>query len=231
MHSHLARRTASASLRLSRNSSTPKSLPIEGGQINHNQVAWRSSSLLTTTTTIRTKSSQPESLSHETSYPFDENGNAATGGLHVREEYITFPASSSTLGSGAEETKPILMNSSQHAVGYLSKILNAKCYEAAVETQLQHAKNLSAVSSFRNVAQLSFCCCNYDCGARTKRKETKKKNEMIEQIYPQFHSSSSTILTNKVTKYASLLIFCFSRKTLQQKILRKINLKKNNKNK
>ncbi len=31
--------------------------------------------------------------------------------------------------------------------GYLGKILNAKVYDVAVETELQHAKNLSQVSS------------------------------------------------------------------------------------
>mmetsp|Transcript_26296 Transcript_26296/g.54457 ORF Transcript_26296/g.54457 Transcript_26296/m.54457 type:complete len:113 (-) Transcript_26296:570-908(-) len=32
--------------------------------------------------------------------------------------------------------------------GYLGKILNAKVYDVAVETDLQHAKNLSKVCSF-----------------------------------------------------------------------------------
>lgn len=32
--------------------------------------------------------------------------------------------------------------------GYLGKILNAKVYDVAVETELQHAKNLSKVCSF-----------------------------------------------------------------------------------
>jgi hypothetical protein len=30
--------------------------------------------------------------------------------------------------------------------GYLGRILNAKVYDVAVETELQHAKNLSVVS-------------------------------------------------------------------------------------
>jgi len=37
------------------------------------------------------------------------------------------------------------LNAREHAVGYLSKILNARVYDAAVETELQEAKNLSAV--------------------------------------------------------------------------------------
>eukprot|EP00560_Eucampia_antarctica_P007129 CAMPEP_0197823400 /NCGR_PEP_ID=MMETSP1437-20131217/726_1 /TAXON_ID=49252 ORGANISM="Eucampia antarctica, Strain CCMP1452" /NCGR_SAMPLE_ID=MMETSP1437 /ASSEMBLY_ACC=CAM_ASM_001096 /LENGTH=621 /DNA_ID=CAMNT_0043422541 /DNA_START=247 /DNA_END=2112 /DNA_ORIENTATION=+ len=53
-------------------------------------------------------------------------------------EVISFPSSS-------EEEHPVLLNSQEHAVGYLSKILNAKVYEVAKETELQHAKNLSAV--------------------------------------------------------------------------------------
>ena len=43
------------------------------------------------------------------------------------------------------EGKPVLLNAQEHAVGYLSKILNARVYDAARETELQHAKNLSAV--------------------------------------------------------------------------------------
>jgi hypothetical protein len=58
-------------------------------------------------------------------------------------ELVDFPA----VDGG---TKPILLNSKEHAIGYLSKILNAKVYEAAIETDLQHAKNLSAVSDIIN---------------------------------------------------------------------------------
>jgi threonine dehydratase len=56
------------------------------------------------------------------------------------EEVVTFPASNSE-----GEEVPILLNSKEHAVGYLSKILNARVYEAAIETQLQEAKNLSSL--------------------------------------------------------------------------------------
>jgi len=55
-----------------------------------------------------------------------------------QEEVIEFP----TADGG---TEPVLLNSKEHAVGYLSRILNAKVYEAAVETDLQHAKNLSTL--------------------------------------------------------------------------------------
>ena len=53
------------------------------------------------------------------------------------QELVTFPG---------EEGKPVLLNAQEHVVGYLSKILNAQVYDAAIETDLQHAKNLSAVS-------------------------------------------------------------------------------------
>ena len=39
--------------------------------------------------------------------------------------------------------KPVLLNSKEHAVGYLGKVLNARVYEAAIETKLQLATNMS----------------------------------------------------------------------------------------
>ncbi len=42
-------------------------------------------------------------------------------------------------------TLPVILDSKEHVVGYLSKILNARVYDAAIETELQHAKNLSTV--------------------------------------------------------------------------------------
>lgn len=57
-------------------------------------------------------------------------------------ESISFPAGES---DGVQEQKPVLLNSKEHAVGYLSRILNARVYEAAIETDLQEAKNLSSV--------------------------------------------------------------------------------------
>jgi threonine dehydratase len=52
-------------------------------------------------------------------------------------ELIDFPGSS-------PGQKPILLNAKEHVVGYLSKILNARVYDVAIESELQHAKNLSA---------------------------------------------------------------------------------------
>ena len=54
-------------------------------------------------------------------------------------ELISFPV------KAGDEQKPVLLNAQEHAVGYLSKILNARVYDAAKESELQHAKNLSAV--------------------------------------------------------------------------------------
>jgi hypothetical protein len=76
---------------------------------------------------------------HPYVFPFDENGNAGA-------EVINFPAVDRNSPSYNSDTKPVLLNSKEHAVGYLSRILNARVYEAAIETDLQHAKNLSAVS-------------------------------------------------------------------------------------
>jgi threonine dehydratase len=57
------------------------------------------------------------------------------------EELIEFPVAS-TDGT-TNSTKPVLLNAKEHVVGYLSRILNARVYDAAIETELQHARNLS----------------------------------------------------------------------------------------
>jgi hypothetical protein len=72
-----------------------------------------------------------EESSH--SYAFDVNGEAPS-------EFVSF---GQTPQQG--DAKPVLLNAKEHAVGYLSKILNARVYEAAIETELQEAKNLSNV--------------------------------------------------------------------------------------
>jgi hypothetical protein len=68
-----------------------------------------------------------------------------TGDVVVSTELISFPAVDRNSKEYNLETKPVLLNSKEHAIGYLSRILNARVYEAAIETDLQHAKNLSAV--------------------------------------------------------------------------------------
>lgn len=62
------------------------------------------------------------------------------------QEVVRFPVSSGEPPQRTEtEELPVLLDSKEHVVGYLSKILNARVYDAAIATELQHAKNLSAV--------------------------------------------------------------------------------------
>lgn len=61
---------------------------------------------------------------------------------HRSEELIDFPVANED-HTGGPSTKPVLLNAKEHVVGYLSRILNARVYDAAVETELQHARNLS----------------------------------------------------------------------------------------
>jgi hypothetical protein len=75
-------------------------------------------------------------------YPLNENGDAPPR----NSEVISFPAVDKSSPAYNSELKPVLLNPKEHVVGYLSKILNARVYDAAIETELQHAKNLSAVS-------------------------------------------------------------------------------------
>jgi hypothetical protein len=94
------------------------------------------------TTTRFQSSSLPESDEKSLhSYAFDENGEAA-------DDIVSFPV---TGKDDQREDKPVLLNSKEHAVGYLSKILNARVYEAAIETELQEAKNLSAVRPWKKI--------------------------------------------------------------------------------
>jgi len=58
----------------------------------------------------------------------------------IASEVVSFPATSP---DKAIKEQPILLDAKEHAVGYLNRILNARVYEAAIETELQHAKNLS----------------------------------------------------------------------------------------
>jgi hypothetical protein len=80
----------------------------------------------------RFKSSSVPEEDSET-YAFDKDGETS--------EYVSFSVSR----DNKEEKLPVLLNAQEHAVGYLSKILNARVYEAAIETELQEAKNLSSV--------------------------------------------------------------------------------------
>lgn len=93
----------------------------------------------TSSARLRLPSSAPLSASSNNQYAFDENGDASSC------EYVSFPAVDRNSKDYNMETKPVLLNAKEHAIGYLSKILNARVYEAAIETDLQHARNLSAV--------------------------------------------------------------------------------------
>ena len=60
-------------------------------------------------------------------------------------EVASFPvAATTTLDSNKENQ--VSLKSKEQKVGYLNRILNARVYEAAIETELQHAENLSNVS-------------------------------------------------------------------------------------
>lgn len=71
----------------------------------------------------------------EDSFAFDKSSGGAT-------EIVSFP---SQADGDSTTAQPVLLNSKEHAVGYLGRVLNARVYEAAIETELQEAKNLSSV--------------------------------------------------------------------------------------
>jgi len=91
---------------------------------------------ITTTTT-------PAGSYHRQS--FGSDGDVPSRNSAAAQEVIRFPAHPTTFQADDETTTPVLLNAREHAVGYLSKILNARVYDAAIETELQDAKNLSAV--------------------------------------------------------------------------------------
>jgi len=96
------------------------------------------------------------SLSSISSCRTTENNQTKTSA----EEIVAFPTTTSSTANSSSgnvgrdvhspdnemEYKPILLNANEHAVGYLNRILNARVYEAAIETELQYAKNISSVS-------------------------------------------------------------------------------------
>ena len=59
------------------------------------------------------------------------------------EKDVAFPT---TATGNKMEYQHVPLDANEHAVGYLNRILNARVYEAAIETELQYAKNLSTVS-------------------------------------------------------------------------------------
>jgi hypothetical protein len=100
----------------------------------------------------RFKSTSAESKEDEESsrsYAFDKNGESTA-------EVVSFPTSTDG-NSTVANSKPLILNAKEHAVGYLSKILNARVYEAAIETELQEAHNLSAVRRSEGFCSYTSC--------------------------------------------------------------------------
>ena len=79
-------------------------------------------------------------------YVFDDLKGGTT-------EIVSFPSQAD--GDSATASQPVLLNSKAHAVGYLGRVLNARVYEAAIETELQEAKNLSSVRMFNTTEFIS----------------------------------------------------------------------------
>ena len=99
-------------------------------------------------------SDETSSNNNTLSPPSSSSSNLIPQTPSEASEIVTFPASNSssrgttpttTKTSTITTEKPVLLNSKEHVVGYLSKILSARVYDVAVETELQHAKNLSEV--------------------------------------------------------------------------------------
>lgn len=88
----------------------------------------------------RFTSTLPESVSE---FHDDEVVSYATTGTSFSRSSVV----DQTEEANFPGSQPVLLNAKVHAVGYLSKILNARVYEAAIETELQFATNLSAVSN------------------------------------------------------------------------------------
>jgi hypothetical protein len=91
-------------------------------------------------------SSSPLSTSNTRNYrySFNKDGDVVVHKPPRISEVLNFPASSTN--HDPDSTQPVLLNAKEHVVGYLSRILNARVYDVCIETELQHAKNLSAVS-------------------------------------------------------------------------------------
>lgn len=106
----------------------------------------------------RYKSIQPSFNNNEEDRPVPSSSlTVEEETLGEVNEVVNFPSSTQTQEDQQLEQqqleRPVLLNSKQHVVGYLNRILNARVYEAAIETQLQHAKSLSTVRLIR-----SFLC-------------------------------------------------------------------------
>ena len=97
--------------------------------------------LVSRTFTKRVLSALPRNRTKSTSAQEEVDGSFQTS--ESTSEIVSFPVSGESDKNGVD-SKPVLLNSKEHAVGYLGKVLNARVYEAAIETELQEAQNLSA---------------------------------------------------------------------------------------
>lgn len=102
-------------------------------QLTTNQQSIPSSS--STSPFIFSRSSYLRHKSTQPSYIKDDDDEGV-------KDVVSFPSSKA---KNVHDETPVLLNSKEHAVGYLNRILNARVYEAAIETKLQHAKSLSTV--------------------------------------------------------------------------------------
>lgn len=71
--------------------------------------------------------------------------NAEVTASTSSSEAMSFPARSIPSPGSNIENQEVSLNSKEPKIGYLNRILNARVYEAAIETELQHAQNLSAL--------------------------------------------------------------------------------------
>lgn len=134
--------------------SSRRALSSKSPHVSSNQFAAASASVRQKSSTAAHEddvdpASSPLSTSNTRNYrySFNKDGDVVVQKPPRISEVLNFPASSATLDP--DSTQPVLLNAKEHVVGYLSRILNARVYDVCIETELQHAKNLSAVRAGR----------------------------------------------------------------------------------
>lgn len=131
--------------------------PSLRGRQAHPLTWWRANSSSIATQDQESRQSRAESSSRAHRYSLNKDGDVVVSPEHQPDsfperserttEVLRFPASSNRQGYPRDDapTQPVLLNAKEHVVGYLSRILNARVYDVCIETELQHARNLSAV--------------------------------------------------------------------------------------
>lgn len=110
---------------------------VVSGFVNQNRGRIGSELLMTRSTSSLSGSAMELQEEDVVTYDNTRNGTSySRSSIADHQDEAFFPGSN-----------PVLLNAKVHAVGYLSKILNARVYEAAIETELQFATNLSTVST------------------------------------------------------------------------------------